>query len=114
MAREGVVGASAAAPAAAEPARRSIRRSSTSTSVLHSELHFSWLLPRNRHEIDPSGSPNRRIDIASDRIRVRADRMSILDEVVQRSIGPCPPWSPQARRPTRSLLFNLASREPLR
>jgi len=44
-------------------------------SVLHCEL---------RYEIDRSGSPDRdgdrHIDIASDRIRVRADRMSTLDE----------------------------------
>src|SRR5580700_2941911 len=71
----GAVGASAAAPTAAEPARRSIRRSSMSMSVLH-----GWL----GYEIDRSGSPDRdgerHIDIASDRIRVRADRMSTLDE----------------------------------
>src|SRR5260370_20560920 len=39
-------------------------------------------LPRNWHEIDRSGSPDRdgdrHIEIASDRIRVRADRMSTL------------------------------------
>jgi hypothetical protein len=41
-------------------------------------------LPRNWREIDRSGSPDvdgdHHIDIASDRIRVRADRMSIMDE----------------------------------
>src|SRR5580700_12220724 len=71
----GAVGASAAAPTAAEPARRSIRRSSMSMSVLH-----GWL----GYEIDRSGAPgrdgDRHIDIASDRIGVRADRMSTLDE----------------------------------
>ena len=40
-------------------------------SVLHCEL---------RYEIDRSGSPDRDIDIASDRIRVQADRTSTLDD----------------------------------
>jgi hypothetical protein len=49
------------------------------------DLSYSrGFLPRNWHEIDRSGSPDRdgdrHIDIASDRIRVRADRMSTLDE----------------------------------
>jgi len=42
-----------------------------SMSVLHCEL---------RYEIDRSGSPDRDIDIASDRIRVQADRTSTLDD----------------------------------
>jgi hypothetical protein len=46
-----------------------------SMSVLHYEL---------RYEIDRSGSPDRdgdrHIDIASDRIRVQADRRSTLDD----------------------------------
>jgi hypothetical protein len=46
-----------------------------SMSVLHCEL---------RYEIDRSGSPDRggdrHIDIASDRIRVQADRTSTLDD----------------------------------
>jgi hypothetical protein len=49
------------------------------------DLSYSrGFLPRNWHEIDRSGSPDRdgdrHIDIASDRIRVWADRMSTLDE----------------------------------
>src|ERR1700681_3906351 len=48
------------------------------------DLSYSrGFLPRNWHEIDRSGSPDREgdrhIDIASDRIRVRADRMSTLE-----------------------------------
>src|SRR5580704_15291655 len=66
-------------------ARRSARVVFCAFQLFIPGLSYSGgLLPRNWHEIDRSGSPDRdgerHIDIASDRIRVRADRMSTLDE----------------------------------
>jgi hypothetical protein len=65
-------------------ARRSARAVFYALQFFFPNLSYSRrFLPRNRHEIDRSGSPDRdgdrHIDIASDRIRVRADRMSTLE-----------------------------------
>src|SRR5260370_36944949 len=65
-------------------ARRSARVVFCAFQLFIPDLSYSrGLLPRNWHEIDQSGSPDRdgdrHIDIASDRIRVRADRMSPLE-----------------------------------
>src|SRR5258708_37273659 len=65
-------------------ARRSARVVFCAFQLFIPDLSYSrGLLPRNWHEIDRSGSPDRdgdrHIDIASDRIRVRADRMSTLE-----------------------------------
>jgi hypothetical protein len=65
--------------------RRSARAVFYALQFFFPNLSYSRrFLPRNRHEIDRPGSTDRdgrrHIDVAPDRIRVRADGMSTLDE----------------------------------
>jgi hypothetical protein len=66
-------------------ARRSARAVFYALQFFFPNLSYSRrFLPRNRHEIDRPGSTDRdgrrHIDVAPDRIRVRADGMSTLSE----------------------------------